>query len=111
MKLALTSLTLFAAVAQSVLVINTPAIVLECEPTLLTWSGGKSPYFLTVNPGGDPSSPALECLGEQTGTSYTWTVNIASGTSVGLELRDSTGDVAYSAPFTIQPGTSTTCIN
>ncbi|KAF7986487.1 hypothetical protein HWV62_31291 [Athelia sp. TMB] len=91
-----------AAAAQSTLTIATPANVVECEPTLLSWSGGtrKSPIL----PGNQPSAAALESLGTQTGTSYTWSTNLAAGTSIGLTLRDSTGATASSAPVTIQPG-------
>ncbi|KAI0649680.1 hypothetical protein C8Q79DRAFT_339263 [Trametes meyenii] len=37
-------------------------------------------------------------------TSLVWKVNIAAGTSVNLKIEDSTGSLAQSAPFVIQPG-------
>lgn len=55
----------------------------------------------SILPGGQPSASPLEDLGQQTGTSVTWLVNIAAGTSLGLTLRDSTGAVAQSAPFSV----------
>ncbi|KDQ59239.1 hypothetical protein JAAARDRAFT_206173 [Jaapia argillacea MUCL 33604] len=93
------------------LTINTPASVVECEPVLLSWTSGTPPYYLSILPGGQPSAAPLYQFPQQTGTSVTWVVNIASGTSIGLTLRDSTGTTAQSAPFTIIPGTSTSCLN
>ncbi|KAH7884733.1 hypothetical protein F5I97DRAFT_1891566 [Phlebopus sp. FC_14] len=111
MKTTFASLALFVAGALAQFTINTPSNVVECEPTLLSWSGGTAPYFLSILPGSSPSAAALENLGQQNGTSVTWTCNIQAGTSLGLTLRDSTGAVAQSAPFTVNPGSSTSCLN
>ncbi|KAH7889352.1 hypothetical protein F5I97DRAFT_515248 [Phlebopus sp. FC_14] len=129
MKSALGYLACFiaAVTAQGVFVINTPSNVVQCEPVLITWSGGTSPYNLeyvllnvlfnivlspscSVVPGDDPTGPPIECLGEQTGQSYTWVVNLAAGTSASLTLKDSEGALAQSAPFIVQPSTSTSCL-
>jgi hypothetical protein len=104
-----TSLFVAGALAQA-LTINTPPDAVECEPTLLTWSGGTPPYFLSVTPGATPDGTALEDLGQQNGTSFSWNTNIAAGTSVDLTLRDNTGAIAQSAPFTIQAGATTACV-
>ena len=74
----------------------------------------------SVLPGNQPSAAPLVDLGEQTGTSFSWTVNIAAGTmshgsashsllltlsagtSIGFTLRDGTGAIAQTAPVTIQ---------
>jgi hypothetical protein len=111
MKITFASLALFVAGALAQLTINTPANVVECQPILLSWSGGVSPYFLSILPGGSPTAAALEDLGEMNTTSVTWTCNIQAGVSLGLTLRDSSGTVAQSAPFTVNPGSSTTCLN
>ncbi|KAF9238491.1 hypothetical protein BU15DRAFT_75186 [Melanogaster broomeanus] len=113
MKTAFASLALFVAGALAQFTINTPANVVECQPTLLSWSGGVSPYYLrqVILPGASPNGAALEDLGEMNTTSVTWTCNIAAGTSLGLTLRDSSGTVAQSAPFTVNPGSSITCLN
>ncbi|KAG2066652.1 hypothetical protein BDR04DRAFT_1106311 [Suillus decipiens] len=111
MKSSVVSLALFVAGALAQFTINTPVNVVECQPTLLTWSGGISPYYLTVVhlPGATPNGVALENLGQQNGTSVTWICNIASGQSIGLTLRDSSGSIAQTAPFTVNPGSSTSC--
>ncbi|EIN04875.1 hypothetical protein PUNSTDRAFT_107721 [Punctularia strigosozonata HHB-11173 SS5] len=97
------------ALAQTFM-INTPTSAVQCQPVLLSWQGGAPPYFLSVLPGGQPSAAALEDLGEQTGTSLTWTVDIAAGTSLGLTLRDSTGALAQSGQFTVQGSSDSSCI-
>ncbi|KAG6827455.1 hypothetical protein H0H92_011723 [Tricholoma furcatifolium] len=63
-----------------------------------------------IEPGNEPSAAALESFSDLTGTSLTWTVNIAAGTSIGLTLTDSTGAIAQSAAFTINPGSNSTCV-
>ncbi|KAG1842017.1 hypothetical protein DFJ58DRAFT_807074 [Suillus subalutaceus] len=111
MKYSVVSLLLFVAGTLAQFTINTPANVVECQPTLLAWSGGTAPYYLSILPGASPNGVALENLGQQNSTSVTWICNIASGTSLGLTLRDSTGLTAQSAPFTVNPGSSTSCTN
>ncbi|TNY20835.1 hypothetical protein DMC30DRAFT_416572 [Rhodotorula diobovata] len=95
------------ALAQSQsLLINTPTVLYQCQPYLLTWGGGSAPYYVRVVPGGSLSGPVLATLDEQptSDTSFTWTVNIAAGTEITLTLTDSTGAQAATAPVTIQPG-------
>ncbi|KAH8118063.1 hypothetical protein DFH11DRAFT_1541308 [Phellopilus nigrolimitatus] len=84
--------------------------VVQCLPQLLTWSGGTAPYFLSVLPGGQPSAAALVTFPETNSTSTTWNVNVASGTSIGLTLRDSTGATAQSAPVTVQSSSDSSCV-
>ncbi|KAL8283947.1 hypothetical protein RQP46_005060 [Phenoliferia psychrophenolica] len=91
------------------LMINSPSSLVQCQPTLLSWSGGTAPYYVTVIPGGEPSATPLESFAETSATSYTWTVDIASGTSITIALKDSTGALAYTAQSTIQAGTTTSC--
>ncbi|PPQ67502.1 hypothetical protein CVT25_006043 [Psilocybe cyanescens] len=63
-----------------------------------------------ILPAGQPSAPALLDLGQQSGNSVTWVANLAVGTSGFLNLRDSTGTLAQSGPFTVQSGTNTSCV-
>ncbi|CCM01401.1 uncharacterized protein FIBRA_03452 [Fibroporia radiculosa] len=122
-----------ALVGVSGLQINTPSDVTECIPTLFTWSGGVSPYYivrfshqsgkdphilfyspadalLSLEPGSDPTGAPLQEYGPLTGTSYTWPTNITSGTSISLTIKDSTGATEESAPFTVGAG-SNSCLN
>ncbi|PAV16072.1 hypothetical protein PNOK_0769200 [Pyrrhoderma noxium] len=114
--------TLLAAVGINAqdLTINTPASPVQCLPLLLSWTGGTAPYFLIgfmyrLSILTDvsillPSASPLVDLGEQQGTSVTWIVNIAAGQQVGLQIRDSTGLVQNSAPFTIQNSSDSSCV-
>jgi len=85
--------------------------VVVCLPSLITWTGGTPPYFLSVLPAGQPSAAALVDLGEQQGDSVTWLVNLGVGTSGFLNLRDNTGALAQSGSFTVLAGgnSNTTC--
>jgi len=102
---------LLAAGVNAQFMINTPASAVQCQPLLLTWTGGQAPYFLSILPGGQPSATPIIDFGQQNSTSITWLVNIPSGTSVGLTLRDSTGALAQSAPFNILPSSDSGCLN
>ncbi|KAI3605681.1 secreted protein [Moniliophthora roreri] len=138
------SFAALVAAVQAQVTINTPYVVpfvvcecllipayrsanlVECQPTLLTWTGGQAPYFLVrentetrdlwgastsfSSHGENPSGPAIEQFPEQIGTSLTWVVDFPAGTSVGLLLRDSKGATSQSAAVTIQPGSSTDCL-
>jgi len=108
--IAVTLLAAASTYAQNSFSINTPANAVVCEPLLISWEGGLSPYYLSVLPGNTPSGQALENLGTFNGTSFTWTVNIAAGTQLDLTLRDSSGLIAQSAPFTINPGSDSSCV-
>ncbi|KAF9533774.1 Endonuclease/exonuclease/phosphatase [Crepidotus variabilis] len=79
--------------------------VVVCQPLLLQWQGGQC----DVVPGGDPSGTALIDFGKQTGNQLTWTVNVTTGTSIVLTIKDQTGTTAQSAPFS-PTGTDTSCI-
>ncbi|KAI6154845.1 hypothetical protein BKA82DRAFT_4072159 [Pisolithus tinctorius] len=91
------------------LTINTPANVVECEPTQLTWSGGQTPYYLSLVPAGQPSATPLMQFPNQNGTSYTWMVDLQAGTNFNIALKDGTGATAYSDIITVQAGSSTSC--
>ncbi|ORY34067.1 hypothetical protein BCR39DRAFT_463001 [Naematelia encephala] len=84
------------------LTVSSPASLTQCQPAALSWSDGTAPYYVDILPGGQPSATALENLGEQSGTSYTWTVNIAAGTSITVRVTDSTGVINYSSAVTIR---------
>ncbi|KAI0058202.1 hypothetical protein BV25DRAFT_1919567 [Artomyces pyxidatus] len=120
-----------ASVSAQSFTINTPASAAECLPLAISWSGGSPPYtlvsfsvnddrpsadgsvfFSSVASGTDPNGPALAILSsDNSGTSFSWPqVNFPAGTSLDLNVRDSTGILAQTAPFTVNPGT-TGCLN
>ncbi|KAJ2917384.1 hypothetical protein MD484_g2969, partial [Candolleomyces efflorescens] len=70
----------------------------------------------TVNtpilPGNQPGAAALVDFGTiESGTQHTWLVNLPANTLIGINLRDSTGTLVQSAPFPINAGTDTSCLN
>ncbi|KAF8699078.1 Endonuclease/Exonuclease/phosphatase family, partial [Rhizoctonia solani] len=107
-------LALLAAVYAQSLQINTPAAAVQCQPAQITWTAPEGGAFIrqvgSIIPGGQPSAAPLQDFGRQTGNSLTWVVNIAAGTSVTFQIRDSTGAVAYSAPITIQQSSDSSCL-
>lgn len=111
---AFAALSFFVTLAAQVaaLTINTPASLVQCEPAQITWtSDGTAPYFLTVIPGGQVSASPLKEFAQTSDTSVTWTVDLASGTSVTLALRDSTGNQVFTQAVTIQSSSISSCVN
>jgi hypothetical protein len=94
------------------LYIFNPAGANECEPTYVFWGGGDPPYSLSVVPGNatTPNAPVLQNVGPQTQTTATWNVDVTAGTSVCLLVTDIVNNYALTTPFTIEAGTSTSCI-
>jgi hypothetical protein len=56
----------------------------------------------SILPGNQPGAAALVDFGRQEGNSLTWTANLAAGTSIFLQVRDSNGAVGQSGTISIQ---------
>ncbi|KAJ7937030.1 hypothetical protein B0H13DRAFT_1943948 [Mycena leptocephala] len=94
----------FAGVVFSQLMIITPVPApVTCEPTLISWSGGVEPYFISIVDADDQTS-ILVNFGTLSNTSLTWETNLPAGTNCLLTIKDSTGAPQNSAPFTITAG-------
>ncbi|EMD34128.1 hypothetical protein CERSUDRAFT_117626 [Gelatoporia subvermispora B] len=93
------------------LMVNSPPNIVQCEPTQLSWTGGSPPYYLSLIPAGQPSAAAIKSFPTQQGNSYTWNVDLQQGTSFSIELKDSTGNTAYSAIETVNPSSDSSCLN
>jgi len=102
----ITLLSLAVGVYSQGATVNTPTGVVECQPTQFTWTGGVAPYFLTLVAPGSPGT-VLEDLGTQSGTSFTWTANLAANTAFVVAVKDSTGVQNFSGDATVGAGTST----
>ncbi|CAE6466820.1 unnamed protein product [Rhizoctonia solani] len=107
----LTFITLVLAVQAADPSINTPASLVECQPALLTWTASNLPVWISIIPGGMPGAPPLKDMGKLNGTSTTWIVDISKGTSITVQIRDSVGALAFSAPVTIQSSSNSSCIH
>ncbi|KAG8743667.1 hypothetical protein FRC10_011636 [Ceratobasidium sp. 414] len=100
------------AAAQGGLTVATPASIVQCQPAQLSWSGGTGPYFPSIIPGSQPNAAALKSFPSQPGTSLVWNpVDLAQGTSITIQVRDSTGAVQYSSAVTIQNSSDASCLN
>ncbi|KAJ7510972.1 hypothetical protein B0H11DRAFT_1956801 [Mycena galericulata] len=99
------------AIAQVPLQINTPGganTANECQPCLITWSGGTPPYFINVQD--SVGNDIVNSFNSVSGTSVTWTVDASAGTSLMFTIRDNNGDTTSSAPFTVGPGSGDSCL-
>ncbi|KAJ7263021.1 hypothetical protein C8J57DRAFT_1513249 [Mycena rebaudengoi] len=133
MKLAVFAAALVSGAAAQ-LMINTPTIgaspgAAECQPLLISWSGGNSPFFV-VSPAihrstdpwfshrffqtvqhSPPTGIPVANFGQQDGFVVTWpAVNQTLGTNLILQVRDQTGLTASSAPFPVTAG-SDNCLH
>ncbi|KAJ3869020.1 hypothetical protein EV359DRAFT_77094 [Lentinula novae-zelandiae] len=109
----LVTVTLFAAAAingaAAQLTIQTPSMT-TCEPVDLTWSSTTGPYNLIMVSPDDPCGDALVDLGDQDGTSVSWTPNVAPGTQLELSLVDANDEEAWSGTITVAQGSDTSCV-
>lgn len=94
----------FYRVAAQTFTVDTPSQAVVCDPLLLSWEGGKAPYSLHIL--------FTEQLEEDhnglSGTSFNWTVDTppTQGSTVVLNVTDSTGAFAVSDPFPVVNGTT-----
>ncbi|BEI86055.1 hypothetical protein CcaverHIS002_0603420 [Cutaneotrichosporon cavernicola] len=108
--LALAVLAVSAAAQASFSIITPPALV-TCQPARLSWTGGVPPYILSIIPGGQTGAAALQDINNNIDVmAYTWNTNVVGGTYLTFKLVDKNGDIAYSAPLTVQAGSSTDCL-
>jgi len=91
--------------------INTPPSPTQCRPVAITFTGGQAPYFLSVLPGGEPTAtPLLQFPQQDVAGTYTWNVNLAAGTRITLQVRDSTGELNFSSIVSILPSDDSSCL-
>ncbi|KAJ3780348.1 hypothetical protein GGU10DRAFT_380763 [Lentinula aff. detonsa] len=109
----LVTVTLFAVAAingaAADLTISTPTMT-TCEPVDITWSSTTGPYNLIMVSPNDPCGDALVDLGDQDGTSVSWTPNVAPGTQLELSLVDANDEEAWSGTITVAQGSDTSCV-
>ncbi|KAI0749306.1 hypothetical protein C8Q80DRAFT_1161231 [Daedaleopsis nitida] len=113
----ITAALLVVGVSAQDFTINTPNPPTQCVPTQFHWTGGTCELFLysentqNISPGGVPGATAFQQYTGLTGTSFTWSTNLTAGTSFGLTLTDANGQVAQSAPVSVQSGPDSSCLN
>ncbi|KAF8625560.1 hypothetical protein AX15_005324 [Amanita polypyramis BW_CC] len=110
------------------LTINTPASITQCrvccsliqlvdinpppaEPTLVTWTGGTAPYFVSVLPGGETTAAPLKSLGSSNAMSVTWVANVTPNQYITFALKDSTGETAFTDQVLVQANNDVSCMS
>ncbi|KAF8532192.1 hypothetical protein JB92DRAFT_3104299 [Gautieria morchelliformis] len=88
----------------------TPTLT-QCQNATISYSGGSGNYGLYVVPSNDPCADSVVNIPEQTGTSYTWKVNIPAGSQVELLVEDSTGAEAWSGVITVNNSSDSSCVD
>ena len=90
--------------------IATPNPLFQCQNYPVTFSGGTPPYNIYANKEGvyaDILSPIGSGI---TGTTYTWKVNLASGTAINLFITDANGQSNTSGGATIMGSNDSSCL-
>ncbi|KAJ7512775.1 hypothetical protein B0H11DRAFT_1947319 [Mycena galericulata] len=104
MKNAVAFLPLFLPFTLASFVLDTiKTSALTCEPLLLQWQGGETPWTLSIIA---TDGSVLEDLETSAATSFHWTVNFEAGTVVAARVTDSTGATATSNTFKVQSGST-----
>ncbi|KAI0356776.1 hypothetical protein OH77DRAFT_1588693 [Trametes cingulata] len=89
------------------LVINTPAEVVQCQPTEITWEGGVAPYDLVIT---DVSLAESETTFALIGHSFRWPTDLPGRTLVDFAISDGSGQTATSALVLIQESADSSCL-
>ncbi|KAI0334425.1 hypothetical protein GY45DRAFT_1318448 [Cubamyces sp. BRFM 1775] len=86
---------------------DAPQFLIQCEPTKLTWQGGKCVIFWSNGPFDEP----LQQYSNVTVNSVTWGTNVTAGLPVVFILDDSAGNGYGSASIVVQIGSDQSCLN
>ncbi|KAH8100110.1 hypothetical protein BXZ70DRAFT_206551 [Cristinia sonorae] len=82
---------------------------MPAHPLHMAWRPG--PILLVSRPWYQTSAPALKQFPPQTGTSFTWLVNLPANTIFTIVLKDQTGATVFSDVETITAGADDKCLN
>ncbi|CAD6934717.1 unnamed protein product [Tilletia laevis] len=90
--------------------VNTPAVLIQCQPYSIAWTGGLAPFYPVITQGGDIGS-IIKNFGEQNGKQVPWIVDQPVGDTVTFVVVDSQGQTATSgtSPAVVK-GTSDDCM-
>ncbi|KAI0649670.1 hypothetical protein C8Q79DRAFT_1006026 [Trametes meyenii] len=85
------------------LVMNTPASLVQCSETTVTWQGGLRSHWRNY----DGTFVKATGINER---SRDWFVDLPAGDAVQWVVEDSTGAKSPSATIVVQPSTETGCL-
>lgn len=83
------------AAAQDSFSVATPSSLVQCQPYLITWTGGSAPFFPRITQPGNTAS-IIENFPQTSDRTYSWTVDQPVGQRVTIVIGDSTGATAPS---------------
>ncbi|CAD6984137.1 unnamed protein product [Tilletia controversa] len=90
--------------------VNTPAVLIQCQPYNIAWTGGLAPFYPVITRGGDIGD-VIENFGEQEGKQVLWRVDQPVGDTVTFVITDSQGETATSGSSpAIVKGTTDDCM-
>jgi len=95
--------------AQAGFAINSPELT-QCQDAHISWSPSTGPYNLIVVPNDNPCEDVVADLGDHTGTTMTWKVNVSGGQSVLFSLLDSTGEEVWSQVLYVKESNDASCL-
>jgi len=95
-----------SAFAQTPLMVNTPEVVVSCQPVNLTFTG-TGPFTLSVFFFPIDGQAAIIVFNKTNANSVVWLVNVPANSKLVLILLDGNGNTAESAGFTVGDGSST----
>ncbi|KAJ7284992.1 hypothetical protein C8J57DRAFT_1670904 [Mycena rebaudengoi] len=82
----------------------------ECQPVLISWTGGEGPFFVSVQNSPPTGIPVVD-FGKLDASPITWpALNQTLGTLLILQVKDNTGTTSSSAPFPVTAG-SDSCLS
>ncbi|KAI0708255.1 hypothetical protein C8Q76DRAFT_113487 [Earliella scabrosa] len=87
-----------------------PSTLTLCQAYEFTWTGGAPPYALSIRiPTGQIDAPVALPFTNISASRFTWTPDLIEQ-GIVARVFDSTGASATSAPFAVQPGSITSCV-
>jgi len=99
-----------AALGQQIQV-TTPSPVIQCASVPIQWSGGVSPFTLTIATTSDANNTIFENFPVKKSSSFTWNEDLPAGTPFTISVTDGNGITGESQPITVQDSTNTSCLN
>ncbi|KAI0708281.1 hypothetical protein C8Q76DRAFT_799560 [Earliella scabrosa] len=105
--LAATAILVVSSAASPVvepLTVITPVNSVQCENQNVDWRGGLPMFWITDN------GNTIVDIHDVAAPAFFWNTNIPGGHVGVVELIDSTGATALSAPFTVAPSNNATCL-
>ncbi|KAI0760897.1 hypothetical protein BD413DRAFT_457464, partial [Trametes elegans] len=80
----------------------------QCIPYPAIWTGGVAPYTFSIVPGSQ--GPPIEQFPNLSENRFTWSSDLAGGTSIFLKVEDATGASVESQLMSMEDGLRSDCL-